>query len=88
MGLGLRYRMRGMEKMAAGFTFNDFLKDLGMRISAASIVVGIFFGLGYFKRTDFLGLSSVLDSTTAYFTAAFALVALVAVVWILYQHTK
>jgi hypothetical protein len=59
-----------------------------MRIGAAIVVVGIFFGLGYIKRTDFLGLSSLLGSQLGFFTAAFSLITLVAVAWILYQRSK
>lgn len=64
------------------------MKGLGMRLTAAAVVVGIFFGLGYVKRTNFLGLSSVLSSQLAFFTAAFLLITLVAVAWILYQRQK
>jgi hypothetical protein len=70
--------------MADRFTFRNFLKDFGMRIGAAAVVVGIFFGLGYVKRTDFLGLAGVLGSQLAFFTTAFLLITLVAVGWILY----
>lgn len=74
--------------MSSRFTFRNFLKDLGMRIAAAVVIVGIFFGLGYIKRTDFLGFSGLLDSQLAFFIAAFLLITLVAVVWILYQRSK
>ena len=74
--------------MAQRFTFKNFLKDFGMRIGAAAVVVGIFFGLGWANRTNFLGLSSLLDCQLAFFTAAFLLIALVAVAWILYQRSK
>jgi hypothetical protein len=74
--------------MSNRFTFRNFLEDLGMRISAAIVVVGIFFGLGYIKRTDFLGFSSLLGSQLGFFTAAFSLITLVAVAWILYQRSK
>jgi hypothetical protein len=74
--------------VAQRFTFRNFLKDFGMRIGAAAVVVGIFFGLGYIKRTDLLGLSSLLDGQLAFFTAAFVLVTLAAVTWILYQQSK
>jgi hypothetical protein len=33
--------------MASDLSFKNFLKDLGMRIGAAAVVLGIFFGLGY-----------------------------------------
>ncbi len=74
--------------MSNRFTFRKFLKDLGMRFGAAALVVGIFFGLGYIKRTDFLGLSSLLGGQLGFFTAAFLLITLVAVAWILYQQSK
>lgn len=59
-----------------------------MRIGAAAVVVGIFFGLGYIKKANFLGLADVLDSQIAFFSAAFSLITLVAVGWILYQRWK
>lgn len=74
--------------MSDRFTFQNFVKDLGMRIGAAAVVVGIFFGLGYIKRADLLGLSSLLNSQLAFFTTTFLLVTLVAVTWILYQQSK
>lgn len=74
--------------MSNRFTFRNFLNDLGMRLGAAAVVVGIFLGLGYVRRTDFLGLSSVLDSQLAFFSTAFLLITLVAVGWILYQRQK
>lgn len=74
--------------MSNRFTFRNFVKDLGLRFGAAAVVVGIFFGLGYIKRVNLLGLSSVLGSQLAFFTAAFLLVTLVAVVWIMYQQSK
>lgn len=74
--------------MADRGSFKHFLKDLGMRLVAGVVVIGIFFGLGYSKRTDFLGLAGVLDSQLAFFTAAFLLITLVAVGWILYQQSK
>jgi hypothetical protein len=62
-------------------SFQGFLEDLGMRIGAAIVVISVFFGLGYVKRTDFLGLGGLLESGTAYFTAAFGLIGFL---WILY----
>lgn len=79
---------RCAKSMSNRFTFRNFLEDLGMRIGAAVIVISIFFGLGYIKRTDFLGLSSLLGSQLAFFTTAFSLITLVAVGWILYQRSK
>lgn len=74
--------------MSDRFTVRNFVKDFGMRIGAAAIVLGIFFGLGYFKRTNLLGLASVLGSQLAFITAAFLLITLVAVAWILYQQSR
>jgi hypothetical protein len=74
--------------VSSELTFGNFLKDFGMRIGAAAVVVGIFFGLGYIKRTDFLGLAGVLKSQLAFFTAAFLLITLVAVMWILYRQRQ
>lgn len=45
--------------MARDFTLGNFLKELGMRIGAAAVVVGVFFVLGYLNRTDLLGSSGV-----------------------------
>lgn len=74
--------------MSHRFTFGNFVKDIGMRLGAATFVVWIFFGLGYVKRTNFLGLASILESQLAFFTVAFLLVTLTAVSWILYQQSK
>lgn len=74
--------------MSRDFTFKNFLKDLGMRFGAVAVVVGIFFGLGYIKRMDFLGLSSFLDSQISFFGTGFFLVTVVAITWILYQQSK
>lgn len=62
-------------------SFQGFLNDLGMRIGAAIVVISVFFGLGYVKRTDLLGLGSLLESSTAFFTAAFGIIG---AIWILY----
>ncbi|WP_255151081.1 hypothetical protein [Halorarius halobius] len=62
-------------------SLDAFLKDLGMRLGAGAVVVGIFFGLGYLNRTDVFGLSAVLGSEGAFFAVAFLLVGLVAVGW-------
>ena len=67
--------------MAEIGSFNHFVEDLGMRIGAATIVISVFFGLGYVKRTDFLGLSGLLDSGLAFFSAAFVINGFL---WILY----
>ena len=62
-------------------SFQGFLEDLGMRVVAALVVISVFFGLGYVKRTDLLGLGSLLQSGTAFFGAAFGLIGFL---WILY----
>jgi len=62
-------------------SFQGFLEDLGMRIGAAIVVISVFFGLGYVKRTDFLGLGGLLESGTAFFGTAFGLIGFL---WILY----
>jgi len=72
--------------MARELTFSNFLKELGMRIIAAAIVVGIFFGLGYINQVDFLGLFSLLDSQYGFFAATFLLVGILASGWIMFQQ--
>lgn len=72
--------------MSRELTFRNFLEDLGMRITAVVTVVGIFYGLGYIKRTDLLGLSWLIDTTTSFFTAGFLLVGFAGVSWILHQY--
>jgi hypothetical protein len=62
-------------------SFEGFLKDLGMRVGAALVVISVFFGLGYVKRTNFLGLGGLLESGKAFFTAALGIIG---AVWILY----
>jgi hypothetical protein len=62
-------------------SLEGFLNDLGMRIGAALVVISVFFGLGYVKRTDLLGLGSLLESGMTFFTAAFGIIG---AVWILY----
>ena len=72
--------------MARDRTFETFLKDFGMRIGAAAVVVGTFFGLGYLNRTDFLGLSSLLGNRFGFFAAAFLLVGCCSVGWIAFRR--
>lgn len=72
--------------MARDLTFSNFLKELGMRVGAAAVVVGIFFGLGYLNRTDFLGLSGLLGNQIAFFGVAFLLVGIVSAGWIAFQR--
>lgn len=74
--------------MAKRGSFRHFLKDLGMRLAAGAVVVGVFFGLGYIKRTDLLGLSGLLESQLAFFATAFILIGLIAGTWIIYTVRK
>jgi hypothetical protein len=62
-------------------SFEGFLKDLSMRIGAAIVVISVFFGLGYVKRTNFLGLGGLVESGAAFFAAAFGIIGCI---WILY----
>jgi hypothetical protein len=55
-----------------------------MRVGAALVVISVFFGLGYVKRTDFLGLAGLLESSTAFFTAAFGIIGAAWILYILY----
>ena len=59
-----------------------FLKDLALRIGAGAVVVGIFFGLGYLNRTDFLG------TELGFFVGAFALVGLAGLGWVAFQQYR
>ena len=68
--------------MPRDLTLANFLKEFGMRVGAGAVVLGIFVGLGYVKRRNLLGLSSVLESQSGFFTAAFLLVGAVSVGWI------
>lgn len=74
--------------MARDLSLRNFLKDLGMRLGAAAIVVGIFLGLGYLNRTNLFGLSSLLDSQLIFFGTAFGLIALASLAWILIQRHR
>jgi len=67
--------------MGRGGSIRDFLKDLGMRVVAALVVISVFFGLGYVKRTNLFGLGALLSSGTAFFAAAFGIIGCI---WILY----
>lgn len=68
--------------MARDLTFENFVKEVGMRIVAAAVVFGLFFGLGYLVRTNFLGLSSLRGNQLVFFAVAFLLVGLVSLGWI------
>ena len=55
-----------------------------MRLAAGVAVVEIFFGLGYVKKTNLMGLSGLLETQLAFFAAAFIMVGMIAGVWIIY----
>lgn len=74
--------------MARDFTFENFLKDFGLRIGAAAIVLGIFFGLGYLNRTNFLGLSNILGNQLVFFATAFLLIGIISLGWIGFQRSR
>lgn len=74
--------------MGRDLSFNNFLKELGMRIGAAAIVVGLFFGLGYLNRTDLFGLSNLLDNQPAFVAIAFLLVGTGSIGWIVFQRSR
>lgn len=75
--------------MARDFTFGSFLKEIGMRIGAAVVVVGVFFGLGYLNRTDFLGLSSILGNRSSFFAVSFVLIGILSLSWLgVQQYSK
>lgn len=74
--------------MARDFTLRNFLKELGMRMGAAAVVVGVFFGLGYTIRTDFLGLSSLQGNQSGFFAASFLLVGIISLSWIGVQRYR
>lgn len=74
--------------MGRDLSFKSFLKDLGMRLGAAAVVVGIFFGLGYVNRTDLFGLSSLLGTQLAFFAVAFFLIAASSACWIVFQRAR
>ena len=69
-------------------SLEGFLKDLGLRIGAGAVVAGIFFGLGYLNRTDFLGLSGLLGTGRGFYVGAFLLVGLVALGWVAVQQYR
>lgn len=74
--------------MDRDLSFQNFLKDLGMRIGAAAVVLGIFFGLGYATQTDFLGASSFLGNQASFFVATFLLIGIASLVWIVFQRYR
>lgn len=74
--------------MARDLSFESFLRELGLRIGAAAVVVGIFSGLGYLNRINFFGMSWLLDSQFLFFAAAFAIVGFVSLGWIGFQQYR
>lgn len=73
--------------MGRDLSFRNFLKDVGLRIGAAAVVVGIFVGLGYLNRVDFFGLSRLLGNQLGFFAVAFLLVGIVSVCWVVFQRS-
>ncbi|MFA9516876.1 hypothetical protein ACERIT_06620 [Halopenitus sp. H-Gu1] len=74
--------------MSRDLSLGNFLRELGFRLTAAGVVVGMFFGLGYVNRLDLFGLSSVLDTQFAFFAVAFGLVVIASVIWIGFQQYR
>jgi hypothetical protein len=74
--------------MGRDLSFKNFLKDLGMRLGAAAVILGIFFGLGYANRTDLLGLSNLLGNQFAFFAVAFFLIGVCSVCCIVFQRSR
>jgi hypothetical protein len=74
--------------MARDLTLQNFLKEVGLRIGAAVAVVGVFFGLGYVNRSDFLGISRFLGTQRAFFAVAFLLIGLVTLSWVMVQRYR
>ncbi len=72
--------------MAEVGTREHLKNDLKMRIGAGSVVIAVFFGLGFVKRTDFLGLGSLLESGTAFFTAAFGVIGVSWISYLIYLY--
>jgi predicted outer membrane lipoprotein len=74
--------------MANYGTVEGLLRDIGIRVGAAIVVISVFFGLGYVKRTGFLGLGSLLESGTAFFTAAFGIIGALWRSYMMYLYFK
>lgn len=74
--------------MSRDLSFSNFLKDVGMRIGAAAVVVGIFVGLGYLNRTDLFAISGLLGDQLGFFAVAFFLVGIVSLCWIVFQRSR
>lgn len=69
-------------------TLENFLKEVGLRLCAAVVVVGTFVGLGYVTRTDVLGLSGLIDTPGTFFTVAFLLVGIASLGWVAVQRWR
>jgi hypothetical protein len=69
------------------WTLQNFLRDVGLRPAAAAVVVVTFVGLGYATRTNLFGVSALLDSQLAFFTATFPLLGGVGLGWIAVQQS-
>lgn len=74
--------------MARDLTFESFLKELGMRVGAAAVVVGVFFALGYLNRTNPFGIFNFLSNQLAFVLVVFVLIAVVSVGWITLQRYR
>jgi hypothetical protein len=74
--------------MSRDLSFRGFLRDLGARLCAGAVVVGVFFGLGYLDRTDVPGISTLLGTRLGFFATAFALIGTVALGWIAVQQYR
>ncbi|WP_435128785.1 hypothetical protein [Halobaculum sp. D14] len=75
--------------MARDFSFRSFVRELGSRLAAAGVVLGIFFGLARLKTADIPVVSAALETQFVFFVAAFGLVGLAAALWIGFrQYTE
>ncbi|MFC6873516.1 hypothetical protein [Halobellus marinus] len=74
--------------MARDFTFGNFLKEFGMRLGAAVVVVSVFLGVGYFNRTNFFGVASVLGTQASFFAVSLSLIGLISLSWIGIQRYR
>lgn len=72
----------------ADLTFWNFLKEVGLRLGAAVVVVGTFFSLGYANRTDFLGVSALLNDRLTFFVVAFFVIGIASLGWIALQKYR
>ncbi|MGB9965695.1 hypothetical protein [Halobacterium sp. CBA1126] len=74
--------------MGRDLSFGSFLRDLGLRLGAAAVVLGVFVGLGYVNRTNLFGLSRLLGSQVVFFAVAFLVIGLVSICWIVFQQSR